>query len=184
MQLCFLIPILVGLICGYLGYLIRMLSFKSLEDDFASLKDDLESSKRRISQLQSDISKFRNQNKEAEKSDDKIGDFKIHFLEEPEEFNAALAKAVFGKKIKENDLKIIDGIGPKIEVLFKTSGIITWKLLSETSVNRLKEVLSKAGERYQIHDPATWPRQSKLAYEGKWEELKNWQKQLDGGREN
>ena len=81
MQLCFLIPILVGLICGYLGYLIRMLSFKSLEDDFASLKDDLESSKRRISQLQSDISKFRNQNKEAEKSDDKIGDFKIHFLE-------------------------------------------------------------------------------------------------------
>jgi hypothetical protein len=183
MQLCFLIPVLVGLICGYLGYLIRILAFKSLNEDFASLKDDLESAKRRISQLKSDISKFRNQTKEINISDDKMDDFKLHILES-EGFNAELVKVVFGKKIRENDLKIIDGIGPKIEELFKTSGIITWKSLSETSVNRLKEILSKAGERYQNFDPGTWPRQSKLAYEGKWQELKDWQKQLDGGREN
>ena len=87
------------------------------------------------------------------------------------------------KKVNENDLKIIEGIGPKIEELFKTSGILTWKALSETSVDRCREILNKAGERFQIHDPGTWPRQAKLCYEGKWQELKDWQATLDGGRE-
>ncbi len=77
----------------------------------------------------------------------------------------------------------MEGLGPKIEELFKTSGILTWKALGETSVDRLREILSKAGERYQIHDPSSWPKQSKLAYEGKWQELKEWQKKSDGGRE-
>ena len=98
-------------------------------------------------------------------------------------FDAKVVKAVFGKNIKQDDLKIVEGIGPKIEELFKTSGILTWKALGESSVDRLREILSKAGEKYQIHDPGTWPRQSKMAYEGKWQELKDWQNTLDGGRE-
>ena len=88
-----------------------------------------------------------------------------------------------GKSYKQDDLKIVEGIGPKIEELFKTSGILTWKALGETSVDRLREILSKAGERYNVHDPNTWPRQSKMAYEGKWQELKDWQNTLEGGRE-
>ena len=55
--------------------------------------------------------------------------------------------------------------------------------MSETSVDRCREILNKAGERFQIHDPGTWPRQAKLCYEGKWQELKDWQTTLDGGRE-
>ena len=98
-------------------------------------------------------------------------------------YDGALVKVIFGKKVNENDLKIIEGIGPKIEELFKTSGILTWKALSETSVDRCREILNKAGERFQIHDPSTWPRQAKLCYEGKWQELKDWQEILDGGRE-
>ena len=98
-------------------------------------------------------------------------------------FDAKVVKAVFGKSYKQDDLKIIEGIGPKIEELFKTSGILTWKALGETSVDRLREILSKAGERYNVHDPNTWPRQSKMAYEGKWQELKDWQNTLEGGRE-
>lgn len=74
-------------------------------------------------------------------------------------------------------------LGPKIEELFKTSGILTWKSLSETSVDRCNEILDKAGDRFRIHDPGTWPRQSKLAYEGKWQELKDWQEKLDKGKE-
>lgn len=98
-------------------------------------------------------------------------------------FDAAAALAVFGKKVLQNDLKLVEGIGPKIEELFHNAGIKTWKALSETSVADCQKILDAAGERYQIHNPGTWPKQCQLMYEGKWQELKDWQDKLDGGRE-
>jgi predicted flap endonuclease-1-like 5' DNA nuclease len=97
-------------------------------------------------------------------------------------FDASIAKAVFGKKITENDLTTVEGIGPKIAELFENSGITTWKDLSETSIERCKEILKSGGERYRVHIPDTWPKQAKLAYEGKWQELLDWQDLLDGGK--
>lgn len=180
---CFLIPALVGLICGILGYLLGKMFSSSSTVDTDSLQDDLDSCNRRNSQLRLDIDKLRSQLKDQNNAN------KSNFvIDVPETlivlpFDGVTAKAVFGKKVNENDLKIIEGIGPKIEELFKTSGILTWKSLSEMSVDRCKEILNKAGERFQIHDPSTWPRQAKLCYEGKWQELKDWQGILDGGRE-
>jgi large subunit ribosomal protein L27 len=83
---------------------------------------------------------------------------------------------------KLNDLKIIEGVGPKIEQLLKDGGIETWEDLAKTSVDRLKEILEAAGARYQVHDPSTWPAQAKFAAEGKFEELKEYQDMLIGGR--
>lgn len=97
-------------------------------------------------------------------------------------FDADLAASVFGKKIKQDDLKIVEGIGPKIEELFHAAGIKTWKSLSEASFETCRAILDGGGEHYQVHDPATWPKQSLLAYEGKWAELKAWQDVLDGGK--
>lgn len=98
-------------------------------------------------------------------------------------FDAAAAKAVYGKKIKQDDLTVVEGIGPKISGLFNNFDVKTWKDLSECSLDKCQEVLDSGGERYKIHNPGTWPRQAKLAYEGKWEELKKWQDSLDGGKE-
>uniref|UniRef100_UPI00404A7CCC hypothetical protein n=1 Tax=Flavobacterium sp. TaxID=239 RepID=UPI00404A7CCC len=185
MNLCFWIPAIVGLICGILGYFIgksKPNSFNS--NDLDSLKDDLDSCNRRNSQLRFDIENMRKNSKINTSNTQK--DLFVNKTITPIEikpFDAEAFKLIYGKKIKENDLKIIEGIGPKIEELFKTSGILTWKSLSETSVNRLKVILNKAGERYKIHDPSTWPKQAKLAYEGKWQELKDWQEILDGGKE-
>ena len=86
------------------------------------------------------------------------------------------------KGIKQDDLKIVEGIGPKIEGLLHDAGIKTWVELSETAIERIKEILDAAGPRYQMHDPATWPKQSQYAAEGKFEELKEWQEMLDGGK--
>ncbi len=97
-------------------------------------------------------------------------------------FDAEKAKAVFEKKINLDDLKIVEGIGPKIEELFHQAGVKTWKALSETSVEKCQEVLNSGGDRFKIHNPETWPKQSELAYQGKWEELKKWQDELDGGK--
>lgn len=96
----------------------------------------------------------------------------------------AAPKATASKKgPKENDLKIVEGIGPKIEQLLNEGGIITWAELATTPVERLREILDAAGPRYQIHNPSTWPAQSQLAAEGKWDELKELQEKLTGGKE-
>ncbi len=90
-------------------------------------------------------------------------------------FEAATAEAAFGKNIEKDDLKIIEGIGPKIEGMFHTAGIETWKALSETSVAGCQKILNRGGDRYKIHDPASWPMQAKMCYENKWKELVRWQ---------
>ncbi len=98
-----------------------------------------------------------------------------------EEKKAAAPKKEKGPKL--DDLKIIEGVGPKIETLLKEGGINTWAELAEAPVDRLKEILDAAGPRYQIHDPSTWPAQAKFAAEGKFDELKEYQDVLMGGRD-
>ena len=82
-----------------------------------------------------------------------------------------------------DDLKRVEGIGPKIEGLLNAKDIVTWKQLAKTRVSFLQSVLDEAGPRYRIHDPATWPEQAGLAAAGAWEELAALQDRLKGGRE-
>lgn len=97
---------------------------------------------------------------------------------------AAVAATVMfaGKKWKADDLKIVEGIGPKIEELLHSEGIKTWQTLADTAVERVKEILDAAGPSYQIHDPSSWPAQAGMAAAGKFDELKKWQEEMDGGK--
>lgn len=99
------------------------------------------------------------------------------------DFDADAAKAALGKKIKQDDLTMIEGVGPKIAEIFADAGIDTWEKLGETDAERLKEILAQAGDRYKMHDPSTWSRQAEMAANGQWAELAEWQDKLDGGRE-
>ena len=110
----------------------------------------------------------------------------------PAEVEVAEAEPVAEKKAaapkkdkapKLDDLKIIEGVGPKIETLLKDGGISTWAELAAAPVERIKEILDEAGPRYQIHDPSSWPAQAKFAAEGQWDELKEYQEMLIGGRD-
>jgi len=83
---------------------------------------------------------------------------------------------------KADDFTKIEGIGPKISGLIAAAGITTFAELGQTSVDKLKSILADAGARYASHNPTTWPQQSTMAAEGKWEELKKWQDELDGGK--
>ena len=93
-----------------------------------------------------------------------------------------LIKAGILKKWKQDDLKAIEGIGPKIETLLHNAGILTWWQLANTDVAILGEMLQKAGPRFQLADPASWPRQALLAAEGRWDEFEAFQDALNGGR--
>ena len=88
-----------------------------------------------------------------------------------------------GKKVKADDLKLVEGIGPKIEGLLHAAGIKTWAELAGTDTDRLKAILVEAGSQYNMHDPSTWAKQAQLAQDGSWEELETYQEHLKGGKE-
>ncbi len=100
-----------------------------------------------------------------------------------EEKKKPAAKTSSKSKAKGDDLRKIEGIGPKIAGLLNDANIVSFSDLANAKVDALKEILLAAGSRYQMHDPTTWPKQAKLAAEDKWDELKEYQDNLDGGKE-
>lgn len=95
--------------------------------------------------------------------------------------NTKVAKVV--EETVADDLTKIEGIGPKINELLQEDGINTFADLAGTAPDAIKEILSAAGGQFASHNPETWPAQSEMARDGKWDELKTWQDELDGGRE-
>lgn len=92
-------------------------------------------------------------------------------------------KKAAAKKAKgADDLKKIEGVGPKIAQLLTEGGYETFAKVAKAKPAKLKEILLAAGSRYRMHDPETWPAQAKLAAAGKMDELKKWQDELKGGK--
>jgi len=86
------------------------------------------------------------------------------------------------KSTGSDDLKKIEGIGPKCAEHLNNGGIHTFQDLAESKLETLKEILEAAGPRYKIIDPTTWAEQAALAAAGKWDELQVLQDELDGGK--
>ena len=92
------------------------------------------------------------------------------------------AKIVERREVTHDDLKTVEGIGPKIEELLNNAGIHSFVDLANTNPDHIRHILHEAGPSFQMHDPGTWPDQARLAAEGRWEELKVWQDELQGGK--
>ncbi len=188
---CILIPAIVGLVSGALGYLLGSSFGVKTGDNTAnlSLQSDLDACRSNAKTLNAKIASL-----EAELSAARASAAANvqSFAASVVTASAGIAAMVFdedasfkalGKKWKQDDLKIVEGIGPKIEELYHNAGIKTWKQLSETSVEKSQEILDAAGERYKIHNPSTWAKQAEMCYLGQWSNLKAWQDSLDGGKE-
>lgn len=161
------------------AYLALLKKYEQADADYQTLKTQ-------HNELESHLASNNNTNNTGDGSQHKIAGFASTASAASHtnvEFDANAAKAVFGKRIKQDDLTVVEGIGPKISELFRNAGISTWYALGETDVSVCKQILKDGGERFVIHDPGTWPRQAKLAAQGKWQELFDWQDTLDGGRE-
>ena len=177
---CWIIPVLVGILSAILGYLIgksktpvvidHSEELKTLHAENTKLKIDLDACN------QTSMAKGISAKTKATASS-------LSAAPTPSKsFDADEAKAALGKKVKQDDLKIVEGIGPKIEGLFHNFGIKTWKALSEASTDKCQEVLNSGGDRYRIHDPASWPMQAKMAHEGQWKRLAKWQDDHRAGK--
>lgn len=95
---------------------------------------------------------------------------------------AAAPKAAAKTVAVKEDLTKIEGVGPKIADLLKAADITSYATLAKADLKVLKGILDKAGSRYKMHDPTTWPKQASLAAAGKWDELKKLQDSLKGGK--
>jgi len=98
----------------------------------------------------------------------------------PAEKKAPAKKAA--AKSGKDKLTTVEGIGPKIEGLLNEEGINTFADLADAKIETLAAVLEKAGPRFKMHTPDTWPQQAALARDGKMDELKKLQDELDGGK--
>ena len=100
---------------------------------------------------------------------------------------AAPAKVAAAPKAPEKSksadkLTLIEGIGPKIAELLIADGIVTFADLAAAKVATIEATLEKAGPKFSMHKPTTWPEQAALAHDGKMDELKVLQDKLNGGK--
>ncbi|MBE14914.1 MAG: hypothetical protein ABNH00_07040 [Dokdonia sp.] len=171
---CWIWPLLSGLFCALFGYAIGRLKTKKQAEE-----NNIELWKRKNAQLKVDLENCRAElliTTAAATKATGLGSSEQaagHLIATP--FDAKAAKKAFGKTIRKNDLKIIEGIGPKIAELFEAHKITTWEKLANTSVEHCAVILKTGGNRFEFHNPATWPEQARMATIGAWEELKNWQ---------
>ncbi|AWV97173.1 DUF4332 domain-containing protein [Arcticibacterium luteifluviistationis] len=82
-----------------------------------------------------------------------------------------------------DNLKLIEGIGPKIESFLKEDGIDTFEKLSKANPEEIQKMLvAKGGTRYNANNPTTWPEQAALAAKGDMEAFKALKLELKGGK--
>lgn len=82
-----------------------------------------------------------------------------------------------------DDLKRIEGVGPKLASVLEEAGIRTFAALADTKVDRLEQILEDADPRFlRLANPSTWPEQAALAAAGDWEALEALQSELKASR--
>jgi predicted flap endonuclease-1-like 5' DNA nuclease len=79
------------------------------------------------------------------------------------------------------NLEIIEGIGPSIAHLLRSSGVGTFSRLAAMTVPSLQSILDKGGPRFRTANPQTWAEQATLAVDNRWAELRRLQDALDAG---
>jgi predicted flap endonuclease-1-like 5' DNA nuclease len=183
----------VLLVAALLGFLIGwLLAKRRCRKQIAPLEEEIEGLKARIRKLEEEIEGFKARIRKLE--DEKNGlNAQLRLLDDEKnrleaQLNKAPADRVHGiadvpaapvlpgflpENIRPDDLEVVIGIGPKIARLLMNRGITTWKALSETAPNYLEAILVEdGGERFRIHNPASWPHQALLLHESRWDEFR------------
>ncbi|MCR9226509.1 MAG: 30S ribosomal protein S2 [Flavobacteriaceae bacterium] len=87
------------------------------------------------------------------------------------------------EEAKPEDLTKIEGIGPKAAEALAANGVNTYAELADADAEKIKEILTEASSTLAHLDPTSWPKQAKMAADGNWDELKEWQDSVKGGVE-
>lgn len=191
-----IIPFILGWLAAYAYYKVG-----ALRDDNAALTAKVNEQTNEITQLRMRISALESDVETRDKQLHKVKDDLIMCESERNALReqgggstkaAGVAKAAApeapktvtfnGTKYKWDDLKIVEGVGPKIAELLHNAGITTWAQLAVTSPYQLREILDAGGPQYNVAVPDSWPHQADLADKEDWDGLKKLQEELTGGR--
>lgn len=93
-----------------------------------------------------------------------------------------VAEKPAAKAEKGDDLTKIEGIGPKLASVLAEAGLNSFAAVAAASAADIQKILDEAEGNYARFSPETWPQQAQLAADGKWDELKALQDELDGGK--
>ncbi|MBN1668137.1 MAG: hypothetical protein JW862_13675 [Anaerolineales bacterium] len=93
---------------------------------------------------------------------------------------AAAAPEVAPAPLQAEDLKRIEGIGPKIAKTLQQAGIMRFEQLAGLQPEAIKAILDEGGVRLAY--PDTWPEQAALAAREDWDGLAALQSTLKAGR--
>lgn len=104
--------------------------------------------------------------------------------EEKVEKVAPAPKKEVKKAAKPDDLTKIEGVGPKAAEALIAAGIATFSDMATAKADAMRTILTEASPRLAHLDPGSWAKQAKMAVDGKWDELKEWQDNAKGGIED
>lgn len=150
---------------------------RKLEEEKLSLQADVRQKEEDKVSLQADVRRMDDEIASLKLTIDKLEREARMLAEQQAEMTAQPPEA---RRIVPDDLKAVQGIGPKIARLLMNRGITTWKALSETAPEYLREILdSDGGERFRINNPGSWPQQALLLHEGRFDELTEFQGKLE-----
>ncbi|MBR9853473.1 MAG: 30S ribosomal protein S2 [Algicola sp.] len=96
---------------------------------------------------------------------------------------AKKAEAAPKAEAKSDDFTKIEGVGPKAAEALVAKGVKSYADLADADAEKIKEILTEASSTLAHLDPTSWPKQAKMAADGKWDELKEWQDSVKGGVE-
>ena len=113
----------------------------------------------------------------AEKGAQPVVRIEISVPPEPADVAPSVAEP---EPVAPDDLRRIEGIGPKMSSVLQTAGITTFTQLAAAEEDQLRQILREAGVR--VVNPSTWPEQAGLAAAGEWSDLASLQATLKGGR--
>jgi large subunit ribosomal protein L21 len=95
----------------------------------------------------------------------------------PKVSSAAKASPVAG----QDDLEVIEGIGPKMAQVLIDNGVTTFAQVAAAKVDDLTAMLKASGGRFSLASVATWAEQAALLRDGKMDEFKKLTDELVGG---
>lgn len=83
-----------------------------------------------------------------------------------------------GHNFKTDDLRVIDGVGPKVLSILNKNNIKWFHDLAGVEVSKLTGIFAWAGKNFESLDFSTWGHQATLAADGKWDELESYKLSL------
>jgi len=189
--LSFFIGLLIGWVIEWLLDVLfwrrRSRGADDAEARIRALEDEVARRKVRVAELNDCEARVQAQAQEVQRLSAQLDAARAEIAALKERLSAAGAGAAGGASlaaaaVEPDDLRKIEGIGPKISSILQDHGIRTFAQLAQVQVDRLREILREAGPRFKIADPTSWPEQARLAAQGDWDALGRLQDELVGGR--